>query len=299
MRLPLVHPPPSAPAEVANCDHLARLVAAARGLPLGAAAAAIASPRSRGRHGNALQWHLGLSPHDARAEPDWERRIEIKLLTVWRTRAGLVCDKLKVCDGDIDPWRKLDNVLFVLADRLTRVVVGHRFVTRDGARHDSLVAAWRADTHFDAPALFVEARDGEGGARPAYYVAAAWLAAHVLPADLSGVFAGLRGAARSGDPLLAVADEACGGAVTCPRCGAAIGFDPEALRRRGAVPAHHGLPLSAPCATREHVVLARSRLLVNDVLGAEDTLATLQSVVRHDRLTRLADHVAEPDDHRH
>lgn len=299
MRLPLVHPPPPAAAVPANCDHLARLAAAAHGLPLGAAAAAIASPRSRGRHGNALQWHLGLSSHDAKAEPDWERRIEIKLVTVWRTRSGLTCDKLKVCDGDIDPWRKLDNALFVFADRLTRVVVGHRFVTRTAEVHASLVAAWTADTHFDAPALFVEARDGEGGARPAYYVSASWLAAHVLPATLPGVFDARRGAVRSGDPLLTVVEEGGGASVPCPRCGAGMAFDAAALLRRGAVPAHHGLPLTGSCATREHVVLARSRVLVNDVLGPDETLATLQSRVRADRVARLVDHVAEPDDHRH
>ena len=60
MRLPLRHQPPRVDAPRRRCRHLELLAEAARGLPLKPAADALIGARGRGRHGNALQWHLGL-----------------------------------------------------------------------------------------------------------------------------------------------------------------------------------------------------------------------------------------------
>jgi hypothetical protein len=163
MRLPLRHRPPLADARVQVCRHLDTLARAAVGLPLGPAAAMLGSAKSRGRHGNALQWHLGLAPHDGDATLDWEDRIEVKLVSVWRRGDRVVCDKLKVCDADLDPWRKLANVLWVFADRTTRIVIGSARTTMAGPMRERLAQVWDRDPHFDAPDLFVEARDGEAG----------------------------------------------------------------------------------------------------------------------------------------
>ena len=177
MRLPLRHPPPDRDPPLHGCAHLAALAHAAVGLPLGAAAELVAPDRSRGRHGNALQWHLGLPPHDGQARLDWEDRIEIKLVSVWQRAGAVVCDKLKVSDVAVDPWRKLSNVLWVFADRLTRVVVGTRAWSLRGAARERLSSAWSLDPHFDQPALVVEARErADGSAAPSYYLAARWLA---------------------------------------------------------------------------------------------------------------------------
>src|SRR6187399_2221717 len=105
MRLGLRHPPPEQDAPPARCAHLEALAEAAIGLPLGPAAARVASMRSRGRYGNALQWHFGLAAHDSAARLDWEDRIEIKLVSVWRRGlADVGTDKVKICDARIDPW---------------------------------------------------------------------------------------------------------------------------------------------------------------------------------------------------
>lgn len=298
MRLPLTHPPPAEPAALARCAYLEQLARAAVGLPLGAAATALSSARSRGRHGNALQWHLGLAAHDANAEPDWEGRIELKLLTVWRARGRVVCDKLKVCDAEIDPWRKLANVLFVLADRTTRVVVGHRAFTLQGEAWAQLAASWRADSHFDAPALFMESRQGPTGASPAYYVSAAWLGAFVLH-EPPGVLEPLRVTAAGGDPLLTLVDADAPGPVACPRCGGPIRYDQAVLQRRGIAPAHHGMPLSGACALRPHAAVDRSRIPPSRVLAPHERDLALQGACAPDRLVRLVDLVPEPTDHGH
>lgn len=296
MRLPLQHAPPAGPAPAMRCEYLQRLVRAAIGLPLGPAAAMLSSKRSRGRHGNALQWHLGLDAHDARSEPDWEGRIEIKLVTLWRVGAAVACDKLKVCDAQIDPWRKLANVLFVFADRLTRTVVGARQLHLDGPAWDRLVRAWELDPHFGAPDLFVESRQGEGGMSPAYYVSAAWLLAHVVPPELPGVFEGPRRVAHVGEPVLTLVD---GPGARCPRCGAALRYDDTVVAERGCAPAHHGLPLPPGCGARQHVVVGRTRLVAPALGSAQEQHAGLEGRMPADRLTRLADLIAEPDDHRH
>jgi hypothetical protein len=296
MRLPLQHAPPATSPPRMRCEYLSRLVRAAVGLPLGPAASLLASARSRGRHGNALEWHLGLDGHDARAEPDWEGRIEIKLLTVARRGEAIVCDKLKVCDAQMDPWRKLANVMFVLADRLTRTVVGHRLVHLDGPSRDALTRAWSVDSHFDAPDLFVESREQAGVMAPAYYVSAAWLLAHVVPAELPGVLEVPRREPGSGDPVLTVTE---GAATACPRCGAPLRFDAELVARVGAAPAHHGMPLPPGCGARPHVVVAAGRLSRPAIGTISDQHAALHGLLARERIVRLAELVEEPDDHGH
>src|SRR5690606_26177909 len=119
MRRPLRHPPPAHDEPRRRCAHLEALALAAIGLPLGPAAALVASSRSRGRHGNALQWHFGLEPPDASPGRDWEDRIESTWISVWsRGQGSRACDNVTVCDLNTDPWHKLGNVLWVLADRL-------------------------------------------------------------------------------------------------------------------------------------------------------------------------------------
>ncbi|MGB1701117.1 MAG: hypothetical protein ACPHRO_14255, partial [Nannocystaceae bacterium] len=177
MRLPVRHAAPSRDAPRRSCAYLDALLHAAVGVPLRPAVSMFGTHMSRGRYGNALQWHLGLDSHDADAALDWEDIIEIKMVSVWRTPSGrLACDKLKVCDVSVDPKEKLSNVAFVLVDRVTRVVVGSRRLRLAGDLRESLAQRWDADPHFDAAPLFVESR-GEGEkASPAYYLAARWLA---------------------------------------------------------------------------------------------------------------------------
>jgi hypothetical protein len=296
MRLPLQHAPPGDPGPSMRCEYLERLARSAVGLPLGPAAAALASTRSRGRHGNALQWHLGLDAHDARREPDWEGRIEVKLVTVWRVGAAIACDKLKVCDTQVDPWRKLANVLFVFADRLTRTVVGVRQLHLTGEPWARLARAWTVDPHFGSPDLFVESRQGEAGMSPAYYVCASWLLAHVVPAVLPGVLEAPRRAAHGGEPVVTIVD---GPAARCPRCGAELRYDGARLERLGCAPAHHGLPLPSGCGARAHVAVARARLVAPAVGSVEEQQAAMEGRVPPDRVTRLADLVPEPEDHLH
>ena len=107
----------------------------------------VAKGGGRGRHGNALQWHFGLEAHDSEAVLDWEDRIEIKMVSVWSNRSGdVLCDKLKVCDQGIDPWHKLANVLWVFVDRMSRVVLGHRFTHLAGDLAGSLHRTSRTGT---------------------------------------------------------------------------------------------------------------------------------------------------------
>ena len=180
MRLPLRHPPPPRAAAPARCAYLEELLAASRGVSLVSAAEALSPPGSRGRHGNALQWHLGLAAHDAEAGLDWEGRVEIKLVSLWRTPGGKVsCDKLKVCDATQDPWHKLSNVAFVFADRLSRVVLGARWFHLTGPALADLARSWDLDPDFEGPDLFLEARASKGSSAPAYYLSAAWLRRHL------------------------------------------------------------------------------------------------------------------------
>lgn len=310
MRLPLRHPPPRADARPQRCAYLDALAAGLEGVPLGPAAGFTSSSRSRGRHGNALQWHLGLAAHDNIGAPDWEARIEIKLVSVWRRPNGAVgCDKIKVCDANLDPWAKLSNVLWVFADRLTRIVVGCRPFVLAGSPRARLEAAWDADPHFGKPDLFVEAREqvGDGGVprrAPAYYVAASWFAeAGLLPADAQGVFAFDAGwwkeirAEHGRDPVVHVATE--GAAHRCRRCGGPIAGDPEALATRGFCAGRHGLPWRGSCAVRGHVLVDPAHLLAPRRIAPPDLLTILEERQPPGEIWRLCDHVGEPPDHGH
>ncbi len=308
MRLPLRHPPPGRDAPLRRCAYLAALAEHAHGLALGPAADLVAPLGSRGRHGSALQWHFGLEPHDGLDHLDWEDRIELKLVSVWRTRDGApACDKLKVSDLSIDPWRKLGNVLFVFADRLTRVIVGHRFFRLAGPARERLEAAWGQDPHFDRPTLFVEAREQDDRQAPAYYLAAAWLREEgLLPAASPAVlpfdarwWASARSSARGREPLATLwRGEA--GPLACPRCGGPIRADLARVAAEGWGPAVHAMPFGDACALRGHYVLAASRLaLGTGAPGRLELEAALEGRLAPDRVERLSDHVLEPEDHLH
>jgi hypothetical protein len=311
MRLPLRHSPPGRDAPLRRCAYLEALAESAVGVPLGPAAALVASQRSRGRHGNALQWHLGLSPHDGQASLDWEDRIEVKLVSVWARgptgEGGVGCDKLKVCDIGIDPWRKLSNVLWVFADRLTRVVVGATLWHLHGAARARLETAWHADPHFGDPLLFVEAREGRGGRAPAYYLAARWFVEEgLLPRNqASGVFPfdarwckEVR-AEHGHDPLATIAWPGGSGELTCTRCGGPITYDPIRLTRAGWSPARHGMPMHGPCAARGHFVVDGQRLISSSVQTQLECCAAIEGRLERSKTWRLADRVEEPDDHLH
>jgi hypothetical protein len=306
MRLPLRHPPPDRDPPLHRCAHLEGLARAAVGLPLAPAAELVASDRSRGRHGNALQWHLGLAPHDAEARLDWEDRIEIKLVSVWLRAGAVVCDKLKVSDIGIDPWHKLSNVLWVFADRLTRVVVGSRTWSLRGRARQRLAHAWALDPHFDQPELLLEARErADGSASPSYYLAARWLADEgLLPPPGPGIFPfdarwwQQTRAEHGHDPLLSVALDP-GGRQRCRRCGGPLQFSPEAVAAAGWAPAHHAMPMGRQCAPRGHFVVDGRQLLMPAELPAEDVLDALEQRISQDAVWRLSERVPEPDDHLH
>lgn len=306
MRLPLRHPPPDLDPPLHRCAHLDALAHAAVGLPLGPAAELVAPDRSRGRHGNALQWHLGLPPHDGLARLDWEDRIEIKLVSVWQRAGAVVCDKLKVSDVAIDPWHKLSNVLWVFADRLTRVVVGTRAWSLRGAARERLASAWSLDPHFEQPALMVEARErADGSAAPSYYLAARWLADEgLLPALGPGIFPfdarwwQATRAEHGRDPLPSVALDRSG-QQRCRRCGGPLRFSAEQVTTLGWAPAHHAMPMGRQCAPRGHFVVDGRRLLAPAELPAEDVLDALERRIPSDAVLRLCERVPEPDDHLH
>ena len=309
MRLPLRHPPLEADARLRRCAYLEALAEHARGLALGPAADLVAPRGSRGRHGSALQWHFGLQPHDGLDHLDWEDRIELKLVSVWRGRDGaLGCDKLKVCDLSIDPWHKLSNVLWVFADRLTRVVVGHRFTCLEGQVRERLESAWGLDPHFDQPPLFVEAREQADRQAPAYYLSAAWFRAEgLLPRALAGVmpfdprwWSSARASGRGRDPLVTLWRGEPQGQLHCPRCGGPIHADNERLARDGWSPAVHAMPFGDRCGLRGHYALAASSLsLGTGEPGRAELEAALQGLLEPDQVERLSDHIVEPDDHLH
>ena len=308
MRLPLRHPPPVDDAPLRRCAHLVALADRSLGLGLAPAAALVAAPHARGRFGNALQWHFGLEPHDSSEQLDWEDRVELKLVSLWRRREGpLACDKLKVCDLTMDPWRKLGNVLWVFVDRMTRVIVGHRFTRLAGQLRGSLAAAWDLDPHFERPPLFVEAREQDERQAPAYYLSAAWLAEHVLPRELPGVYrfdaAWWSGARDHGrrrrDPQLALW-RGQPSPLACPRCAGPLHFEAPQLRAEGWAPAVHAMPLGAECGLRAHAIIAATRLpLAPDAQGWHDLAAALEGRTAPEQVERLSDQVLEPDDHEH
>ena len=279
------------------------------GLPLLPACAALSGRSSRGRFGNALQWHLGLEAHDSRAELDWEDRIEIKLVSVWRRPDGqVVADKLKVCDASLDPSWKLGNVLFVFADRLTRVVVGHRFFHLAGPPRERLVRRWSADPHFEAPAIYVESRESGGVAAPAYYLSASWLSDEgLLPrpetVGISPFDAAWWSSARTQhqgrDPQATVVCPGQVAPVSCARCGGPVHFDRDILDRRGVAPARHGMPLAGSCALTEHYVVAAQALPRAASCSQSEQTAGVEGRVPQAQAWRLTDRVEEPEDHLH
>ncbi len=292
-----------------RCVHLEMLAEAATGLPLGPAMELVTARRSRGRYGNALQWHFGLEPHDGLAALDWEDRIEIKMLTVWRQKAGkLRCDKLKVCDQQLDPWHKLSNVLWVLVDRVTRVVVGSRLTCLAGPMRERLEACWQLDPHFDNPVMFVEAREQDGRQAPAYYVAARWFRDEgILPENLPGVYRydakwfremrSLHG--RKLDPLITLW-RAPARELPCPRCRGRIIVDPACVTKDGWAPAQHTMPLGERCALRGHLVVDASQLPLSPIHPYREELeAGIERRVAPEHVWRLSDRVIEPEDHLH
>ncbi len=308
MRLPLRHPPPVTDAARRRCAYLEALAEQSFGLCLAPGAALVAPQQSRGRHGNALQWHFGLESHDSSEDLDWEDRIELKLVSLWRRSDGRVtCDKLKVCETTADPWRKLGNVLWVFADRLTRVIVGHRFTCLAGPLREALAAAWDQDPHFDHPVLWIEAREQVDRQAPAYYVGPAFLQEFVIPAALPGVYrfdarwwSEARGHGhRRRDPQLAL----WRGETTplaCPRCGGPLHFEPDRVARDGFSPAAHAMPIGPDCGLRAHAVIASAGLPVAPGShGWHDVAAAVEGRVRPEHVDRLSDHVVEPDDHEH
>ena len=309
MRLPLRHPPPTRDAPLRRCRHLEMLADAARGLPLGPAADALVHERGRGRHGNALQWHFGLDVHDTDARPDWEARIEIKLVSVWQRADGrLACDRVKVCEVTNDPWVKLGNVLFVFADRLSRVVLGHRFFRFAGHGRTSLEQSWTVDPHFDRPALLLESRDGPDGMAPAYYLAAWWLSSQALlptePVEIgygfrSDWWRSIRAEHGGRDPLLTLARTDVGESTPCPRCRGRLRTDLAEVFERGWAAAIHTMPLASTCALRGHVVLDPRRLPEPACASDVEQFEGIEGRVGGNRLWRLADRVPEPSDHEH
>ncbi len=314
MRLPLRHPPPGVDAPLRRCAYLEALAESSTGLCLAPAAALVATASARGRIGNALQWHFGLDANDSSEQLDWEDSVEIKLVSVWQRGGRIACDKLKVCELTMDPWRKLSNVLWVFADRMTRVIVGHRFWRLAGPARESLAAAWHADPHFEQPVLFVESREQDDRTRrktairqaPAYYLSAAWIAANLLPASLPGVFpfdarwwsqARDHGTRRR-DPALALwRGEA---AVRCPRCGGPLHVDLARVREARWAPAVHAMPIGPDCGLRAHAVLDAGWLgLAPGALGREALEVAIEGRAAPDQVPRLADGVLEPEDHEH
>lgn len=277
------------------------------GLALGPAASRLGSERSRGRHGNALQWHFGLDAHDGAAVLDWEDRVELKLMTLWRRNDGAVgLDKLKLCDAAVDPRRKLSNVLFIFADRLTRVVLGYRFFRLAGEARASLAQHWGDDPHFGRPAIFIEARESGQQSAPAYYLSAAWLETWVLPASVgsAGLFpfdprwwSEVRGAHSGRAPLLTVVPPGAP-AARCGRCGAPMSFEVDRLASQGWAPARHGMPVDGPCGLRGHVAVDGARLPRAHGCSLAEQVSALEQRPGAEEI-RLTDRVPEPDDHEH
>lgn len=320
MKLPLRHPPPPTIAQEAQrCLYLEELAEAAVGLPLGHAASQLMHARGRGRHGNALQWHLGLQKSDSLAQLDWEDRIEIKLVSVWRRPFDrLGCDKLKVCDANVDPWRKLSNVLWVCADRMTRVVQGCHLTHLQDCGWDALRRSWQQDPHFEQPDLFIESRETsrikDGAARgglsrpsmaPAYYVSARWVSEHVLTRLPSArTFLQWDGASwqqwrkREWPPCYLIV-EAGREAPRCPACGEELVGQEGARPERGWIELLH--PRGACPEFRERTVVGvdGSYIPKSPVLSREEQAQALSGAAAGTELIRLVDRCLEPEDHLH
>jgi hypothetical protein len=229
----------------------------------------------------------------------------VKLVSVARRiDGGWSAEKNKVCEVGADPWRKLANVLFVFADRLTRVVLGSAQFHLDERAREELARSWAADPHFSEPCLFVEARDGPAGSSPAYYVSGRWLAAHVLPTGDPGVGAHFDAAAigrarreHAGRPALLTVVPAREERAPCPRCGGSLGWTPGP-RPFAAPVARHANPGGA-CALHAHAVVPAPALPRPRSCSVEEMVAGVEGRVGPSQLWRLADRVPEPEDHLH
>lgn len=308
MRLPLAHPPSSAAPEARRCDYLLDLAEASVGLPLGMAAQRLMDGQGRGRHGNALQWHLGLDIRDGRAQLDWENRIEIKLVSVWRTQSGAwSCDKLKVCDHNVDPWHKLSNVLWVFADRMTRVVLTTQLRPLQGALREAMARAWTQDPHFGAPDLFVESRDRGEAMSPAYYLSSAIMrSAVVQPAAVTvpsrsplmwDPIAAASWRKQRHEPVWVLIDEDAP-MPRCPVCNAALGIEDTQGVERGWVPLVHA-PSQSPCQAWNWIGVDGAHVPPSPVLSRIEQLQALMAIPGQGELLRLADRCIEPLDHGH
>lgn len=307
MRLPLAHSPPTQLAEVARCDYLMDLAEASRGLPLGFAAQELMQAQGRGRHGNALQWHLGLDIRDSRAELDWENRIEIKLVSVWRRFDGQwSCDKLKVCDHGVDPWHKLSNVLWVLADRMTRVVLTSLLTPLQGAMRHAMDRAWQQDPHFSAPDLFVESRDRGDSMSPAYYLSASILRESVLAPAAVGAMASplawdpaecARWRRQEQPPRWILIDPQAE-IPRCPICGTSLGIPQDSDFERGWLRLVH--PTSSnPCARWNWLGVDGAHIPPSPVFSRSEQAQALLALPNGERPSRLSDRCPEPLDHGH
>jgi hypothetical protein len=310
VRLPLRHPPPTRDAPRHRCRHLERLAESAVGIPLGPAAEHLSDARGRGRHGNALQWQFGLDVHDSSPEPDWEGRIEIKLISVWQRADGrLGCDRIKVCEVAANPWAKLGNVMFVFADRLTRVVLGHTSFRLAGSSRERLARSWVVDPHFGQPELIVESREGRAAKMtPAYYLAARWLESEgLLPTERVEVgyrfdpswWRTIRAEHRGRDPLITLARTDHGDRTECPRCRGWLQTDLARVFELGSAPAVHTMPIQGECGLRGHVVVDPRRLPAPAAIRDIEQFEGIEGRVSREKLWRLADRVSEPDDHGH
>lgn len=307
MRLPLAHPPPGHLDPELGCDFLLDLADASLGLPLGMASQRLMSGQGRGRHGNALQWHLGLDIRDSRPELDWENRIEIKLVSVWRKAdGGWSCDKLKVCDHGVDPWHKLSNVLWVLADRMSRVILATRMSPLRGLMRDAMARAWSQDPHFGAPDLFVESRDRGQAMSPAYYLSASIMRQAVVePASRGALASPLTWdpvtAARwrkEGRPPVWVLVDPGQALPRCPVCRAPLSIENTRNLERGWLPLVHA-PNSSPCSAWNWVGIDGAHVPPSPVLSREEQAMALRALSHEEPLVRLVDRCPEPVDHGH
>lgn len=307
MRLPLAHPPPAEPAAPKRCDYLLDLAEASIGLPLGMAAQQLMGEQGRGRHGNALQWHLGLDVRDSRPELDWEDRIEIKLVSVWRrSDGGWSCDKLKVCDHGVDPWHKLSNVLWVMADRMTRVVLASALRSLSGGMYQAMAQAWDQDPHFGAPDLFVESRDRGSSMSPAYYLSAALMRQEIVePASRGALASPLvwdpASAARwrkDGNPVRWMLVDEGQALPRCPICQAELRIEDASQIDRGWVELVHA-PSPSPCRDWNWVGVDGAHVPKSPVLTRVEQAHALRGIPGEAPLIRLAQRCPEPLDHGH
>ncbi len=304
-----------------------------RGICLAPAARVVAPARSRGRHGLALQWHLGLAAHDPSPLPDWEERIEVKLLTVWRRSDGtLASDKVKICEASSDPNAKLANVLWVLADHATRVVVGHTYTVLAGPMRAELESSWYEDPHFGEPTIYVESRDSGRACSPAYYLTPSFVSKHVLApmGPLSGVFEHTSSLAASAQARAAfgLEDRASAAAMTtgpdtyssagslqapalvadahslspsdpvrCPSCTGELLVTGQDLAQRGVLFAAHRLARGCPHPWVR--VVDQSALVPATICSRSEQIDLVVDRVPLASIWRVSDRVLEPEDHLH